>query len=154
MTKMISLDFYKEENYIIFINRLNKLSDNHMPKWGTMNSYQMLHHLNLAIGSGLGFYKLNDTSTILSRTIAKTFILRIKKGFIKNVFTPKNLRVVKNDLDFEVEKTKLKEVLFKARNTTDDSEWDAHTFFGKMTREEWGILISLHLDHHFRQFGI
>jgi len=28
-----------------------------------------------------------------------------------------------------------------------------HDFFGKMTREEIGILAYKHLDHHLRQFG-
>jgi hypothetical protein len=28
-----------------------------------------------------------------------------------------------------------------------------HTFFGKMTREQVGILAYKHADHHLRQFG-
>lgn len=29
----------------------------------------------------------------------------------------------------------------------------AHTFFGKLTKKEWGILNYKYLDHHLRQFG-
>jgi hypothetical protein len=29
-----------------------------------------------------------------------------------------------------------------------------HSFFGKLTQEQWGILIYKHLDHHLRQFGV
>jgi transposase InsO family protein len=29
-----------------------------------------------------------------------------------------------------------------------------HSFFGKMTPEEWAILMYKHLDHHLRQFGV
>jgi transposase InsO family protein len=29
-----------------------------------------------------------------------------------------------------------------------------HSFFGRLTPEEWAILMYKHLDHHFRQFGI
>jgi Protein of unknown function (DUF1569) len=28
-----------------------------------------------------------------------------------------------------------------------------HTFFGKMTADDWGVLMYKHLDHHLRQFG-
>jgi len=29
-----------------------------------------------------------------------------------------------------------------------------HSFFGKLTPEEWSILMYKHLDHHLRQFGV
>lgn len=29
-----------------------------------------------------------------------------------------------------------------------------HSFFGRLTPEEWGILVYKHLDHHLRQFGV
>ena len=28
-----------------------------------------------------------------------------------------------------------------------------HSFFGRLTPEQWGILMYKHLDHHLRQFG-
>jgi LPS sulfotransferase NodH len=29
-----------------------------------------------------------------------------------------------------------------------------HTFFGRMTPEEWAKLMYKHVDHHLRQFGV
>ena len=29
-----------------------------------------------------------------------------------------------------------------------------HSFFGKMTPEEWAVLMYKHMDHHLRQFGV
>ena len=29
-----------------------------------------------------------------------------------------------------------------------------HLFFGRLTPEEWAILMYKHLDHHLRQFGV
>ena len=29
-----------------------------------------------------------------------------------------------------------------------------HSFFGRLTPEEWGILMYKHIDHHLRQFGV
>jgi len=31
---------------------------------------------------------------------------------------------------------------------------NTHSFFGRMTPEEWAILMYKHLDHHLRQFGV
>ena len=28
-----------------------------------------------------------------------------------------------------------------------------HTFFGRLTPEEWAVLMYKHVDHHLRQFG-
>jgi hypothetical protein len=30
----------------------------------------------------------------------------------------------------------------------------AHSFFGKMTPQEWAGLMYKHVDHHLRQFGV
>lgn len=151
---MAPFNFYRQADYLQFIERLNRLKADDAARWGKMNAVQMLQHLNLAIGGGLGFYTLKDTSNIITRTLAKYYLLRIQKGFIKNMYTPPSLRVKTNDIEFENERTKMKEILQKAFNTTQNSDWDAHPILGKMTREEWGILVAIHLDHHFRQFGI
>jgi hypothetical protein len=29
-----------------------------------------------------------------------------------------------------------------------------HSFFGRLTPEQWAILTFKHLDHHLRQFGV
>jgi hypothetical protein len=29
-----------------------------------------------------------------------------------------------------------------------------HSFFGRLTPQEWGVLMYKHLDHHLRQFGV
>ena len=29
-----------------------------------------------------------------------------------------------------------------------------HSFFGRLTPDEWAVLMYKHLDHHLRQFGV
>jgi hypothetical protein len=29
-----------------------------------------------------------------------------------------------------------------------------HSFFGRLTPQEWAVLMYKHLDHHLRQFGV
>jgi hypothetical protein len=152
-TKVKSTDFFEDSNFEEIISRLEKISVTSTAKWGTMNVAQMLHHLNLAIGSGLDFYKLSDQSSFLSRGFTQFMILAIVQKFPVNTKTPATLKVVEQ-YDFEVEKIQLKEILLKAKSTKSNSEWSRHTYFGTMTRLQWGKLIMIHCNHHFQQFEV
>ncbi len=145
-------DFYKESDYQKLIERLDKITPESQRKWGKMTVSQMLHHLNLAIGSGLGEYTLSDESNFISRGFNQFLILNILKRFPTNTKTAKPLKVIEQ-FDFEVEKQKLKEILAKAYHTKSDNDWGRHTYFGEMTRKNWGKLIMIHCNHHFQQFG-
>ncbi|KOY85829.1 hypothetical protein AD998_06410 [bacterium 336/3] len=145
-------DFYKESDYKKLIERLDNITPNSQRKWGTMTVSQMLHHLNLAIGSGLGYYTLPDNSSFMSRGFNQFLILNVLKKFPTNTKTAKPLKVTEN-FDFETEKQKLKEILEKAYATKSDNDWGRHTYFGEMTRKAWGKLIMIHCNHHFQQFG-
>jgi hypothetical protein len=117
-----------------------------------MSVAQMLQHLNLAIGSGLGYYTLEDKSSFISRGFNKFMILEVLKRFPINTTTPSTLKVTDN-FDVDVEKKHLLEILAKAAATKTDADWQRHTYFGKMTRKQWGKLIMIHCNHHFQQFS-
>lgn len=150
--KVKSTNFFEKENYQALIQRLQKIDNESKRQWGQMSSAQMLHHLNVAIGSGLGFYTIEDKSNFVSRSVVKFLILNVLKMFPKNSETPPTLKATGN-YDFETEKQQLLTILAKAFDTQKDSEWGKHTLFGKMSREEWGKLIMIHCNHHFQQFS-
>jgi hypothetical protein len=150
--KVNNTNFFDPENYAALINRLDSIQPNAKSKWGTMNVTQMLHHLNLAIGSGLGFYELPEKSSVLSRGFIQFVVLNVLKRFPRSAKTPSPLEV-KDEYNFEVEKAQLKKVLSKAFATESDVDWGKHTYFGSMTRSDWGKLIIIHCNHHFQQFG-
>jgi hypothetical protein len=91
--------------------------------------------------------------------VGKLFGRMAKKQMLKEGFFKKNLPtdasfVVKDARDFEKEKQLLK--IFVQRFAEADTTamvQRRHSFFGKMTRDEWGVLTWKHLDHHLRQFG-
>lgn len=149
---MDKLDFYKSENYNQLIQRLDSLSADAQPKWGKMTVNQMLHHLVKAIGCGLGYYNLPDQSNLMTQNVVKFVVFNVLKGFPKNAATPK-VFVSEEQYNFEAEKRQLKDILKKAYQTTSDNDWGSHTYFGKLNRREWGRLIMIHCDHHFKQFG-
>ena len=151
--KVTSTDFYASANYTSLLERLDKIQTNSERKWGEMTVSQMLHHLNLAIGSGLGYYILPDNSNFITRTVNQFLILNVLKRFPMGTATAAPLKVATGNFDFETEKSLLKEILTKAYQTKTNEDWGKHTYFGKMTREAWGKLIMIHCNHHFQQFS-
>lgn len=151
--KVKSTDFYNNQNYQSLFDRLDKIKIDSVRRWGSMSTSQMFHHLNLAIGSGLGFYNLPNNSSLVSRTINKYVILNLIKRFPVNTQTANSLKVVTEDFDFEVEKNQLVEILTKAFQTQSDLDWGKHTYFGTMSKKDWGKLIMIHCNHHFQQFS-
>jgi hypothetical protein len=150
--KVQGTNYFVDSNYNSIINRLDKIQPNAERKWGQMSVAQMLHHLNLAIGSGLGYYNLPDESNFMGRTFSHFLIFKVLKRFFVGTPTGRLLKVTE-EFNFETEKKLLKEILTRAYETKSDSDWGLHTYFGKMTREEWGSLIMIHCNHHFQQFG-
>jgi Protein of unknown function (DUF1569) len=150
--KVNNTDFFDNANFQELINRLKEITLSSQRQWGIMNVAQMLHHLNVAIGSGLGYYTLKDKSTFISRGLIKIMILDVLKRFPVNAETPITLKIT-GDFNFDTEKKLLFEILNKGFETKTNTDWQAHTYFGKMTRKQWGKLIMIHCNHHFQQFG-
>lgn len=150
--KVSSTDFYDSTNYNGLLKRLDNITPNSERIWGEMSASQMLHHLNLAIGSGLGYYTLPDVSTFMSRGFNQFMILNVLKRFPISTQTAKPLKVIES-FNFETEKNQLKEILTKAYNTKGDGDCGKHTYFGKMKRKDCGKLIMIHCNHHFQQFS-
>jgi hypothetical protein len=57
--------FFTEAKHEEFRKRVLRITSANLRQWGTMNVSQMMHHLNLACGSPLGFYTLPDESYLL-----------------------------------------------------------------------------------------
>lgn len=150
--KVASTNFFDAENFNTLIKRLDNIQPNAKKQWGQMNVAQMLHHLNLAIGSGIGYYQLEDKSTFRSRGIDQFIVLNVLKRFPMETATPTTLKVTET-YNFNIEKTLLKEILEKAFVTKNNKEWSSHTYFGKMSRKNWGKLIMIHCNHHFQQYS-
>jgi transposase InsO family protein len=72
----------------------------------------------------------------------------------RNSPTTKDL-VVRDERDLGTERARLCTLLdrFAAAGATGCTT-HPHSFFGRLTPEEWAILMYKHLDHHLRQFGV
>jgi hypothetical protein len=133
------------------IDRINQLTPASQRQWGRMTVSQMMAHLQMPIGVGIG-----------KHTIARSLLMKLIGRFFKPIFindkpfkqglpTDRSF-VIKDDKDFNTEKIKLLEVVnqFKEENISDGP----HPIFGKLTKEQWAKGTWKHLDHHLRQFGV
>jgi hypothetical protein len=77
-----------------------------------------------------------------------------ERTFQKNLPTDKSF-LVKDTPNFEEAKTNLIALVREFMNSGPSGlTKDPHPFFGKLTSQEWDILMWKHLDHHLRQFGV
>jgi hypothetical protein len=89
---------------------------------------------------------------VLGRFV-KTSLLG-EKPFSKNSPTDPAF-VVSDPRDFAKEQARLVDIV-KRFGDAGPSAADGrmHSFFGRLTGYEWGVLMHKHLDHHLRQFGV
>jgi hypothetical protein len=149
--KTIFTQFARED----FINRINKLNASCTPAWGNMNVYQMVRHNVIwndwVLGTHNPTYKQSLMGWLLGKRILKQ-LMRDERPIAKNIPTSKPFKVeeVSGNLDEEMF-TWMKLV---AQYQHFHNPAFKHDFFGKMTKEEIGVLVYKHTDHHLRQFGV
>jgi hypothetical protein len=138
-----------------FISRINNLDRKALPQWGKMNVSQMLHHCQMTflIASGDMIPRINPLVKFFFGNAARKQLLNDKE-FKKNIPTFPEGKIV-GQKEFDVEKGKLITLIknFQQRGP-DGLTKEPHSFFGKLSVEEWDRLQVKHLDHHLRQFGV
>jgi len=149
------LDFYRPERIAGFVARVNHVQPDTRRCWGTMKPEQMLHHLNLAVGGGLGFYDLPDESYWVSRTFFRWILVDWYSEQPVGLRLPLNFVIQPEEkYDFAFEKSRLIEVIQTAGRATSAADFRPHPMFGRMSYKEWGKLLDIHIDYHLRQFGV
>lgn len=134
--------------------RLDNLSADAKPQWGSMDAGQMMAHCAeiLEVANGK---ELKNTPFL-----AKLFKGMIRKMVVGEKPYPKHSRThpqyhQREKKDFAIEKQRLLQALQKFREMDGEEALKVrHPMFGTMTREEKGWSSFKHLDHHFNQFGV
>ena len=133
--------------------RLAALLPSSARQWGKMNVAQMLAHCAVALEAPLG-----------ERRKAQAFLGRLLRPFIlSSVLGEKPLRhdsptdpdfVMADTREFSQEQARLVDRLGRfCERGPSASDGQVHSFFGKLSGQQWGRLVYKHLDHHLRQFG-
>ena len=124
-------------------------------QWGKMNAAQAVAHCTAGFEVALG--ERVPPRMLIGRIIGgmvKPKVLGNDEPLRRNSRTLQGL-VVNDDRNLEAERERLCGMIdrFAAAGPTGCSTYP-HSFFGRMTPEEWATLMYKHLDHHLRQFGV
>lgn len=142
---------YSDDDYQLCLSRIEKLTPQTQPEWGSMTSSQMLAHCAeiLEVSNGK---ELANTPLI-----AKLFKGMIRKMVVNEKPYPKGTGThpqykQKEDRDFDVEMVRLLAALAEFKSLRGAAI--VHPLFGAMTVDEKGWSAFKHLDHHLTQFGV
>jgi hypothetical protein len=135
--------------------RIAKLSPDSERLWGKMNPAQALEHCSRGMEMALG--DKTPPRVLVGRImgwIVKPMALGNDEPMRRNSPTAKEL-VVQDERDLVTERARLCGLVDRfAAAGPKGCTTHPHAFFGRLTPEEWAILMYKHLDHHLRQFGV
>ncbi len=135
--------------------RIAQLKPDSERLWGKMNAAQAVAHCSAGLQLALG--DKTPPRALVGRLmgwIVKPLALRNDDPMHRNSPTIPDL-VVHDERDLGTERERLCGLIDRfvaagpERCTT-----HPHSFFGRLTSEEWATLMYKHLDHHLRQFGV
>jgi len=135
------------------LTRLAALQPGATRQWGKMNPAQMLCHCSRALetASGVSPKKQAFLGKLLTPFIRSSVLG--EKPFSKNSPTDPTF-VVSDERDFAAERARLAELIDRfVQRGPEAAGGETHSFFGRLSGDEWGRLMYKHLDHHLQQFG-
>ena len=135
--------------------RINKLTPNTAPVWGTMNVAQMLAHCNVTYD--MLFTNKYPVPNFLVKGLLKLFVKQTvvnEKPYKKQSQTAPAF-LIKDERNFETEKANLLKHISKTVELGEKyfEGKESHSF-GALQASEWNNMFYKHLDHHLNQFGV
>lgn len=145
----------KPKDFAEIKERLADLRRDDLPLWGKMNIGEMLCHTADQVKLCTGEIKSEDRSRFKTRVIIKNLLLigmKVPKGKIETLPELNPHKAGSKPMNFESDRDyllrKMEEFI-----AADESSLQAHPTFGQLSKNQWGKIIYLHLDHHLNQFG-
>jgi len=139
------------------LRRLRQISPESRRRWGRMSACQMVCHLNDSFRVALGEKAASSASGVLDRTLIKWIALQAPVRWPASV---KTMSEVDQEIggthptEFEKDLKQLENIVQRFAGQESDLQRQRHPIFGRMSREDWLRWGYLHMDHHFRQFGV
>ena len=136
------------------LDRLDKLRTDSTRQWGKMNPAQAMAHVAMGLETALGDWK--PPRMLIGRILGgfvKPMALGDDQPMKRNSPTVPSM-VITDTRALDAERTRVRTLIDRfvaggpAVCTT-----HSHSFFGRMTPDEWAVLMYKHVDHHLRQFG-
>lgn len=133
------------------IRRVRMLNEDSRSRWGKMTVFQMVKHCTLWEDMVLNgrAYKRVFVGRLFGRMALRSVMKEGEPLRRNSPSIPELVITGSGDVDFQKDKWI---ALLEEHGRRFNPEF-IHPFFGKMTREETGVMAYKHTDHHLRQFG-
>lgn len=149
-------NLFDNKNKEDIIARINKVHENLQPKWGKMNSHQMIVHLSDPLRVAL---KERTVPLIESEYSNPPFNIQVSQTLPWPNNSPTITEFDQGEkgtepTDFDSDMNTLLELIDRFCELKDGDPIPIHPIFGYLTNEEWARTVWRHLDHHLNQFGV
>ncbi len=135
-------------------DRLARLRPDAQRQWGKMTVAQMVSHCATSMELATG--DLKPPRVFIGRILGplvKPLALGNDRPMQRNSPTSPEL-IVRDERDFAGERARLNALIDRfVEGGREECTTHPHSFFGRLTPDEWAELMYKHLDHHLRQFG-
>ena len=140
------------------LQRIDRLQITSQPLWGKMTVNEMICHVSDPFRDFLKIRNTKPVTPVFLRPLMKWMLLN-KKPFSKNAPTVKPyLQSPKGGgtkpTDFQIDRTELIELITKFSKLDDTFPLGTHAALGQLSKQQAGLFMWKHLDHHLRQFGV
>lgn len=148
-------NIFNAEDVNEIISRIEKLTSDSKPLWGTMSVAQMLAHC--CVPYEITYENIHPKPGPFKKFILKTFI---KSSVVGDKPYKRNSRtapefLIDDEKEFEKEKERLIAYLRKTLDLGPDHFNNRdYPNFGKLNTPEWNMLFYKHLNHHLEQFNV
>jgi hypothetical protein len=135
-------------------SRIARLAPDSPRQWGTMNPAQMVAHCAEFMRIATG--EIHPPRMLLGRLIGpivRRVALRDERPSPRNMPTVPGFAIA-DEREFSSERNRLAMLVDRfVSGGANACTTTPHSFFGRLTPEQWSALMYKHLDHHLRQFG-
>ena len=139
------------------LDRIIKITPNNTRLWGSMSVGQMLTHCTDQIRICLGELPCRSRGSKFSQGVARWVALNVPLPMPKNLKTvaelDPNKKYMTQPTEFKKDYDALLVAYDKMLNLPESSRFE-HPVFGVLSKKNVIKLTDIHLDHHFRQFGV
>ena len=137
------------------LKRASVLKPDSPRQWGKMTASQMICHLTDSFRSAFGEKHASSSTNWFKRSIYKWIALNMPFEWPHGVKTrPEMDQQLGGTKPLEFAKDVAEFRVFFERFCTTETNFAPHPMFGLMTHAERMRWAYLHIDHHFRQFGV
>lgn len=143
---------WNTDDRVALVRRAESLTRDHTARWGTFSVAGMMAHLNGATQMALGELAVTGKAPSFLRWPPVRYLFIHLLPMPKGAPTAPELLERSASADLAREQETFARLFDRLGHSP--RVVDAHPAFGRLSREDWGVLIHKHTDHHLRQFGV